>query len=113
MGGVLYVSYNTQPGWAAFVPLRDLLTEHSDVTCRRERARAASSASTTALDFVQRMLDTKPLFTRIANPFKWWSAWRFSRSRDRNYLAHEYFNRDWCTSNAVFERQRAGSSRPS
>lgn len=28
VGGVLYVSYNTQPGWAAMVPLRDLLTAH-------------------------------------------------------------------------------------
>jgi SAM-dependent methyltransferase len=26
VGGVLYISYNTQPGWAAFAPLRELLT---------------------------------------------------------------------------------------
>ena len=25
-GGVLYISYNTQPGWAAMVPMRELLT---------------------------------------------------------------------------------------
>jgi SAM-dependent methyltransferase len=28
VGGVLYVSYNTRPGWAAMVPMRHLLTEH-------------------------------------------------------------------------------------
>ena len=31
VGGVLYVSYNTQPGWAAMVPLRDLFVEHAAV----------------------------------------------------------------------------------
>ncbi len=31
VGGALYISYNTQPGWAAMVPMRDLLTEHSEV----------------------------------------------------------------------------------
>ena len=31
VGAVLYISYNTQPGWAAMVPMRDLLTEHCDV----------------------------------------------------------------------------------
>jgi len=31
VGGVLYISYNTQPGWAAMVPMRDLLTEHAEV----------------------------------------------------------------------------------
>jgi len=31
VGGVLYVSYNTQPGWAAMSPLRDLLVEHAEL----------------------------------------------------------------------------------
>lgn len=31
MGGVLYTRCNTPPGWAAMVPMRDLLTEHSEV----------------------------------------------------------------------------------
>src|SRR5690606_16850084 len=31
VGGVLYVSYNTQPGWAAMVPLRELLARHTEV----------------------------------------------------------------------------------
>jgi SAM-dependent methyltransferase len=31
VGGVVYISYNTQPGWAAMVPMRDLLTEHAEV----------------------------------------------------------------------------------
>ena len=31
VGGVLYVSYNTLPGWATFAPMRHLLTEHAAV----------------------------------------------------------------------------------
>jgi hypothetical protein len=31
VGGVLYISYNTQPGWAAMVPVRDLMAQHADV----------------------------------------------------------------------------------
>jgi SAM-dependent methyltransferase len=31
VGGVLYISYNTLPGWAAFAPMRHLMTEHAQV----------------------------------------------------------------------------------
>jgi len=31
VGGVLYISYNTLPGWAAFAPIRHLMTEHAEV----------------------------------------------------------------------------------
>jgi SAM-dependent methyltransferase len=30
VGGVLYVSYNTQPGWAAIAPFRDLLFDYRE-----------------------------------------------------------------------------------
>ncbi len=46
-----------------------------------------------ALDFAQKLIDTKPNYLN-ANPQV---AERFSKikAQDRNYLAHEYFNRDW------------------
>ena len=31
VGGVLYISYNTLPGWGAFAPMRHLLTQHAEV----------------------------------------------------------------------------------
>ena len=31
VGGVLYISYNTLPGWAAFAPMRHLMTEHVEI----------------------------------------------------------------------------------
>lgn len=34
VGGVLYISYNTQPSWAAMVPMRDLLNEHAQANAQ-------------------------------------------------------------------------------
>ncbi len=31
VGGVVYISYKTLPGWAPMVPMRHLLTEHAEV----------------------------------------------------------------------------------
>ncbi|MBB3221638.1 class I SAM-dependent methyltransferase [Pseudoduganella umbonata] len=91
VGGVLYISYNTQPGWAGMAPVRDLLTEHANVMG------AAGSGSLARVDqsfnFVERLFATDPLFVR-ANPN---AKLRFEKAKEQNraYLAHEYFNRDW------------------
>ena len=91
VGGVLYISYNTQPGWAAMVPMRDLLTEHAEVL-------GADGAGIvhridSALAFADQLLAANPAYAR-ANPQ---IAERIQRikAQDRHYVAHEYFNRDW------------------
>ena len=91
VGGVLYVSYNTQPGWASFAPLRHLMTEHAQTM--GAPGTGIVKRIDTALDFADKLLETKPNYLN-ANPLV---ADRFSkvREQDRNYLAHEYFNRDW------------------
>ncbi|SEQ52684.1 Predicted methyltransferase regulatory domain-containing protein [Ectothiorhodospira magna] len=91
VGGVLYISYNTQPGWAAMVPMRDLLTEHADVL--GAEGVGIISRIDSALSFAEQLLATNPAYAR-ANPQ---IAERIERMKgqNRNYLAHEYFNRDW------------------
>lgn len=91
VGGVLYVSYNTQPGWAAMVPMRDLLLEHAEVL--GSNGVGIVNRIESALDFAEKLLATNPTYAR-ANPQ---IAARLQRMReqDRHYLAHEYFNRDW------------------
>ena len=91
VGGVLYISYNTQPGWAAMVPMRDLLTEHAEVL-GAEGAGIVQRIDS-ALSFADQLLATNPLYAR-ANPQ---IAERIEKikGQNRNYLAHEYFNRDW------------------
>ena len=91
VGGVLYISYNTQPGWAAFAPMRHLLTEHAGVM-------GADGVGTVkrvdgALEFAEKLLATNPLYTK-ANPHIV-ERLKKVKGQDRHYLAHEYFNRDW------------------
>jgi SAM-dependent methyltransferase len=91
VGGVLYISYNTLPGWAAFAPMRHLLTEHAEVI--GAEGRGIVSRIDDALVFAEELLATNPAFSR-ANPQV---AERLKKLKEQNrhYLAHEYFNRDW------------------
>ena len=91
VGGVLYISYNTLPGWAAFAPMRHLMTEHAEIL--GAEGRGIVSRIDGAIDFAEKFLATNPQFLR-ANPLV---GERLNTLKDQNrhYLAHEYFNRDW------------------
>jgi len=91
VGGVLYISYNTLPGWAAFAPMRHLMTEHAETL--GSEGRGIVSRIDGAIDFAEKLLATNPLYLK-ANPLV---SERLSKMKDgnRHYLAHEYFNRDW------------------
>ncbi|MBS7350279.1 MAG: methyltransferase regulatory domain-containing protein [Comamonas sp.] len=91
VGGVLYISYNTQPGWAAMVPMRDLLTEHAEVL--GADGAGIVNRIDSALNFAEQLLAANPSYAR-ANPQ---IAERIKKikEQDRHYVAHEYFNRDW------------------
>ncbi len=91
IGGVLYVSYNTLPGWANFAPMRHLLSQHSltmgsvgiGIKDRMESAFAFGDQLLGVNPGVARAL---PAITdRLANVKK----------QNRNYLAGEYFNHHW------------------
>jgi len=91
VGGVLYISYNTMPGWAAFAPLRDLLTGHSEVMGTPGQGIVHRIES--ALGFAEQLMAANPAYAR-ANPQVPDRIKRI-KEQNRNYLAHEYFNRDW------------------
>lgn len=91
VGGVAYISYNVQPGWASFAPMRDLVALHAaslgatgQGTLQRGRA---------ALDFAQSVLATNPLYLR-ANPLVERRV-KDMLEKDMEYVAHEYLNQDW------------------
>lgn len=91
VGGVVYVSYNTQPGWSPIVPLRDLLTEHlSTLTPRGDGISRRIDAS---MAFASKLMAAQPAYAAV-NPQV---AEHFKRieNKSRDYLAHEYFNLDW------------------
>lgn len=91
VGGVLYISYNTMPGWAAFSPIRHLMTEHADVM--GSGGHGIVSQIDGALEFAETLLACNPLFSR-ANPLVP-DRLKNMKKQNRHYLAHEYFNRDW------------------
>lgn len=91
VGGVLYISYNTLPGWAAFAPMRHLMTEHAEVI--GSEGRGIVSRIDDAIGFADRLLATNPSFAR-ANP-QVGDRVKKLKDQNRHYLAHEYFNKDW------------------
>jgi SAM-dependent methyltransferase len=91
VGGILYISYNTFPGWGSFAPMRHLMTEHAEVI--GADGMGILSRIDEALDFTEKLLATGPAFSR-ANPLITFKI-KSMKQQNRHYLAHEYFNRDW------------------
>jgi SAM-dependent methyltransferase len=91
VGGLLYVSYNTTPGWSATMPVRHLMTLHAELATAT--ASGLPSRIDDAIAFATRVADAGAGYFR-ANPA---AAERLKglTTLDRHYLAHEYFNRDW------------------
>ena len=91
VGGVLYISYNCQPGYAAMLPLRHLFTRHAEIMAAPGHGIIARVDG--ALAFAEKLLALNPGFA-IANPA---IAERLKTLKGHNpsYIAHEYFNRDW------------------
>ncbi|MES2207139.1 MAG: class I SAM-dependent methyltransferase [Pseudomonadota bacterium] len=91
VGGVLYISYNTLPGWSTFAPMRHLLTQHAQII--GAEGHGIVNRINGALDFADKLLEAKPRFG-LQNP-QIEKRLEQLRSHNRHYLAHEYFNRDW------------------
>lgn len=91
VGGVLYISYNTLPGWAAASPIRHMLTEHDHT--HGSRSQGMSKRVKASIEFTQDLLKLcQPLVQQVPTIPK-----RLDdiSEQNPNYLAHEYFNRDW------------------
>jgi len=91
VGGVLYISYNTQPGFLLTLPLRHLLTEYAETMGAAGHGTVARIDA--ALEFADKLMELKPAFA-TANPGLA-ERLKYIKGQNRNYLAHEYFNRDW------------------
>jgi SAM-dependent methyltransferase len=90
-GGVLYISYNTLPGWSASAPIRHLMKRHADVM--GAPGQGIIGQTDAALNFIDEFMALEPLYAKV-NPG---AAERLKmvKGQDRKYLAHEYMNRDW------------------
>jgi len=98
-GGVLYLSYNTQPGWTPMLPVRELMHRHFQIGAQSAQhdgmiaeARMAARIKD-AVGFAQAVFATQPGYA-VVNPLLAERVEALSAERPA-YLAHEYFNRDW------------------
>lgn len=91
VGGVLYISYNTFPGWAGFAPMRHLLTQHAAVL--GAPGEGVVGRVDHSVKFAEQLLAAKPAYARSFPQLS--NRLEKIKGQDRHYLAHEYFNRDW------------------
>lgn len=91
VGGVLYISYNTLPGWSSAAPLRHLLSEYAELMAAR--GQGIVSRIDASMGFAERLLAANPAYVRVHPTVL--GHFDAMKQHSRHYLAHEYFNRDW------------------
>ena len=91
IGGVLYISYNSQPGWAATVPLRDLFADYAEFIGGGGSGYLDRVES--SIEFAEKVLSLNPLYARM-NPIIL-ERIKHIKTQNKNYLAHEYFGGSW------------------
>lgn len=91
VGGVVFVSYNTYPGWANFAPVRKLMTQHAEIV--GSEGTGIVNRIEGAMDFTDSLFKTNPNYLIANNSIN--DRLDKLKTQDRHYLAHEYFNRDW------------------
>lgn len=89
-GGHLYVSYNSFPGWSPSAPLRQLFSLHDRFANTSTRA---DQRIDDALQFSEALLAANPKYAQAAPNLG--ARLQSIKGQDRQYVAHEYFNRDW------------------
>ena len=91
VGGVLYLSYNTMPGFATSGPLQHLVAKHCEVLAAPGKDSLAKVDA--ALEFVDQLFALNPAYV-AANPGVV-ERLRVIKSQNRHYVAHEYLNEHW------------------
>ncbi|MGI9169775.1 MAG: class I SAM-dependent methyltransferase [Caulobacteraceae bacterium] len=91
VGGVVYMSYNTLPGWAVAMPLRHMMTLHAETV--GSDAQGVVGRIDASIAFGSKLAEVGARYF-AANPM---AKGRLDAiaGQNRNYVAHEYFNRDW------------------
>lgn len=91
VGGVVYISYNAQPGWSVAAPLRHMIKEHY-------RAMGAPSVPMgqrldDAIAYLDKVVELNGVFSRQNPSIN--ERVDLLKGRNHAYLAHEYLNADW------------------
>lgn len=90
-GGVLYLSYNTLPGWASLAPLQFLLSNRADALL--QSGVPPKEAVHQVLGFAESLLATEPRYASEAA-----TVGRYLQeltTKSESYIAHELFHSHW------------------
>ena len=90
-GGVMSISYNTLHGWAAVLPLRDLLRQHA--SRMSASGLGVDSRVDAAMAFADQVLAVSPNYAKVYPQLVTWLA--NMKAGSRRYLAGEYFSDHW------------------
>ncbi|OOF67921.1 methyltransferase regulatory domain-containing protein [Rodentibacter caecimuris] len=91
VGGILYISYNTLPGWSAPSPLRHLLLEHHNTMTASSNSRQENIKE--SIEFINQVFNQSPQL--IQNSPSLLQRAEQLKNQDPHYIAHEYLNKDW------------------
>lgn len=87
-GGLVYISYDTMPGWAGLAPLRGILVQRA-----ASSGASASTALDNALAFAERLEQLDARFFRMYPHVS--AQMDRLKKLPRSYLAHELLTRNW------------------
>lgn len=90
-GGVVYLSYNTYPGWSSFAPMRQIMHLHSKTYGSKSEGLVQQIHN--AKTFANQLADLNPLFLKMIPDAQ--SQLAKLTDQDPHYLAHEFFNLNW------------------
>lgn len=91
VGGVLYISYNTLPGWSSHAPLQHLLSRlyYSEQNIRQNATQGIEASLQKTHDILQLssgLIQQSPTLLPLAREIK---------DQNINYIAHEFLNQNW------------------
>ncbi len=89
-GGIFYNSYNCYPGWSPAAPMREIFILHDKYA---QKSSKTYERIEEAMKFTAELLEKNPMYFRRVPDVK--GIFEGTRKHDHDYLAHEYFNRDW------------------
>lgn len=87
-GGLVYLSYNSQPGWAPLMPLQRLIVAHAAANPARSDRQFDA-----ALDFLNRLNAAGAGYFAVNGAAG--QHLGLLAGQDRRYLSHEYLNTHW------------------